>query len=290
VDTRNEQGVALIDAIEAVLRPMLPLFRNFGVTNSDLSQLIARLFVYDTAELLEQEGRPTTAARLALMTGLTRGEVEKHLAGRTASTARQSKNASELMTPPAALTLWNTDPRFSTPYGVALDLSLEPGGRYRSFQELVEATSPGADPEVMLDLLVAAGCAEVNREGGFVRCSNRAYIPSGVSANRIARIGTVMGGLAANMTRNLLLEESEISDFERTVHTDFPVSETGRNAIREWLSSDGLRFLETLDAWMNSNQPSLDAASGEQVGVDIFMYNVPSGRSERVRIQSAANS
>lgn len=289
MDTTNKQGVALLDAIEAVLRPMLPLFRNYSVTHHDVAQLLARLFVYDTAEILEKEGRPTTTARLALMTGLTRGEVEMHLAERAASTARRSMKTSELMTPPAALTLWNTDPRFSTPYGVALDLSLKSGGRHRSFPELIEATSPGADPEVVLDQLVAAGCAEINQDGDFVRCSGRAYIPSGVSSDRIARIGTVMGGLASNMTHNLLLEDPEAGYLERTVHTDFPVSENGRRAIREWLASDGLRFLETLDAWMTSSQQSLEAASGKQVGINIFMYDMPSDPPGTTNIQVAAN-
>ena len=279
----------MLDAIEAVLRPMLPLFRNYSVTHHDVAQLLARLFVYDTAEILEKEGRPTTTARLALMTGLTRGEVEMHLAERAASTARRSMKTSELMTPPAALTLWNTDPRFSTPYGVALDLSLKSGGRHRSFPELIEATSPGADPEVVLDQLVAAGCAEINQDGDFVRCSGRAYIPSGVSSDRIARIGTVMGGLASNMTHNLLLEDPEAGYLERTVHTDFPVSENGRRAIREWLASDGLRFLETLDAWMTSSQQSLEAASGKQVGINIFMYDMPSDPPGTTNIQVAAN-
>lgn len=68
----NEQGLALTDAVETALRPLLPLFRAYGVEHHDLSQMLARLFVYDIAETLQAEGHPTTAARLALMTGLTR--------------------------------------------------------------------------------------------------------------------------------------------------------------------------------------------------------------------------
>ena len=128
MDNREEQGAAVIDAIEAVLRPLMPLFRNFGVSHHDLSQMLARLFVYDTAEVLRSEGRPTTDARLALMTGLTRGEAEKHLAERISAVRRRSLKSNTLMTPAAVLTGWNTDPRFSTPYGVALDLSLDQTG------------------------------------------------------------------------------------------------------------------------------------------------------------------
>jgi hypothetical protein len=287
LDNREAQGAALIDAIEALLRPLMPLFRNYNVTHHDLSQTLARLFVYDTAEILSEERRPTTAARLALMTGLTRGEVEKHLNERNAATKRRAQKASALMTPAAVLTSWNTDTRFSTPYGVALDLSLTPSGRHRTFGELVATTAPDADPDAVLDQLLAAGCVEVH-EQEFVRCTNRAYIPAGVSVERIARMGTVLGALAATLAHNLL-EDSSAGYLERSVQTDFPVSQDGRRSIREWLAVDGTRFLETLDAWMTSSRTDLEASTGQRVGVDIFMYDVASEPSSNTVTKAAAN-
>jgi Family of unknown function (DUF6502) len=287
VDTTDEQGAAVIDAIEAVLRPLMPLFRNFGATHHDLSQMLARLFVYDTAEILQKEGRPTTVGRLALMTGLTRGETEKHLAERRIAVKRRSLKASALMTPAAVLTAWNTDARFSTPYGVALDLSLTPSGRQRTFADLVTASAPGTDPESVLDQLLAAGCVEVH-EQDFVRCTNRAYIPAGVSVERITRMGSALGALAATLTHNLL-EDSSIGYAERSVQTDFPVSNDGRRAIREWLVVDGTRFLETLDAWMTSSKAELEASTGQRVGVEFFMYDAPMEASAPPEIQAAAN-
>jgi hypothetical protein len=287
VDTTDEQGAAVIDAIEAVLRPLMPLFRNFGATHHDLSQMLARLFVYDTAEILQKEGRPTTVGRLALMTGLTRGEAEKHLAERRIAVKRRSLKASALMTPAAVLTAWNTDARFSTPYGVALDLSLTPSGRQRTFADLVTASAPGTDPESVLDQLLAAGCVEVH-EQDFVRCTNRAYIPAGVSVERITRMGSALGALAATLTHNLL-EDSSVGYAERSVQTDFPVSNDGRRAIREWLVVDGTRFLETLDAWMTSSKAELEASTGQRVGVEFFMYDAPMEASAPPEIQAAAN-
>jgi hypothetical protein len=287
VDTTDDQGAAVIDAIEAALRPLMPLFRNFAVTHHDLAQMLARLFVYDTAEILKKEGRPTTTARLALMTGLTRAETEKHLVERRIAVKRRSIKASALMTPAAVLTAWNTDPRFSTPYGVALDLSLNSSDRQRTFADLVVASAPGADPESVLDQLLAAGCVEVH-EQDFVRCTNRAYIPAGVSIERITRMGSALGSLAATLTRNLL-EEPQAAYVERAVQTDFPVSDEGRRVIREWLLADGTRFLETLDAWMTSSKAELNAPTGQRVGIEFFMYDAPMEVSAPTDIQVAAN-
>jgi hypothetical protein len=221
------------------------------------------------------------------MTGLTRGETEKHLSERRTAIKRRSQKASAVMTPAAVLTAWNTDPRFSTPYGVALDLSLNGSGRQRTFNDLVTASAPGADPESVLDQLLAAGCVEVH-EQEFVRCTNRAYIPAGVSVERITRMGSALGALAATLTHNLL-EESPVGYVERAVQTDFPVSDDGRRAIREWLVVDGTRFLETLDAWMTSSKGTLEAPSGQRVGVEFFMYDAPMEISATPELQAAAN-
>jgi hypothetical protein len=287
VDTTDEQGAAVIDAIEAVLRPLMPLFRNFGATHHDLSQMLARLFVYDTAEILQKEGRPPTIGRLALMTGLTRGEAEKHLTERRIAVKRRSLKASAITIPAAVLTAWNTDARFSTPYGIALDLSLNPSGRQRTFSDLVAASAPDTDADSVLDQLLAAGCVEVH-EQDFVRCTNRAYIPAGVSVERITRMGSALGALAATLTHNLL-EESPVGYVERAVQTDFPVSNDGRRAIREWLVVDGTRFLETLDAWMTSSKAELEAATGQRVGVEFFMYDAPAEASPATDVHAAAN-
>jgi hypothetical protein len=151
----------------------------------------------------------------------------------------------------------------------------------------VTASSPDSDPDAVLDQLLAAGCVEVH-EQEFVRCTNRAYIPAGVSVERISRIGTVLGALAATLTHNLL-EESSVGYLERSVQTDFPVSDDGRRVIREWLAADGSRFLETLDAWMTASRPELEAPDGHRVGVDIFMYDAPMEPAATAGVKAAAN-
>jgi hypothetical protein len=154
----------------------------------------------------------------------------------------------------------------------------------------VEVAGGGLDPEVVLDELVAAGCAQVHEETQFVSCTNRAYIPAGVGTDRISRIGTILGGLAANMARNLLLSDGEIGYPERLVNTDFPVSNDGRLKIREWLATNGVQFLETLDAWMNVHQDELKADRGQCVGVSLFMHDVQSEASAAgAGVHAAAN-
>lgn len=283
----NDEHIALIDAVEAALRPLLPLFRHYAVAHHDLSQMLARLFVYDTAEILREEGHPTTAARLALMTGLTRGEVEKHLVERSASLRRSVAKTAELLAPANALTVWNSDPRFSTPYGAALDLPLKSVGRQRSFEELVSVAAPDVDPEAVLDQLVAARSVEVAAD--YVRCTNRAYIPTGVSLERIAHFGTLLSALSASGAKNLLLENPSEGYFERCVESDFRISDEGRFFIREWLMKEVMRVLEMLDAFISSSRDRFELPVGRRVGVDCFMYDVPEDSPTPIEIRVATN-
>ena len=155
--------------------------------------------------------------------------------------------------------------------------------------DLVSATAPGADPDSILDQLVAAGCVEVH-EQNFVRCTNRAYIPAGVSVERITRMGTALGALARTVTHNLLDDSTDTVGYvERSVTTDFPVSLEGRRAIREWLVADGTRFLETLDAWMTASRAQLEAPSGQGVGVEFFMFDAPNEPAPPAEVTATAS-
>jgi hypothetical protein len=193
------------------------------------------------------------------------------------------------LVPPALLTAWNTDKRFSTPYGVALDLPLDSSATPRNFSDLVSAVAPGSDAEMVLDQLLAAGCVEV--VAGYVRCTNRAYIPRGVSTDRIARFGAILSAFAATGVRNLMLEIPQEGGYlERAVQSDFPISDHGRAVLLRWLSTEGVQFLEQLDAFINRSRDQMETPDGRRVGIDLFMYDVPEEVRSSKFMQQAGNA
>ncbi len=269
----SEQRAALVDAVEASLRPLMPLFLNYGVTHHDLTEMLARVFVTAIEEQLKKEGRPTTVARLALSTGINRSRVEKIIADRDAAAARRAsatRNSSALA---LVLATWHDDPRFSTPYGLPLELEFSPVEGRRSFVDLVTAAGTDLDPDVALDQLIAAGCVEVH-ERGFLRCTDRAYIPAGIDKSQIVRLGQRAAALARTFTHNLLNEDHADSLFERQVDTDYPVSEDGRRAIQKYLESEAQAFLVSLDQWLSGQHDRLRSDDGKRFGVSMFAYQV----------------
>ncbi len=235
--------------------------------------MLGRVFVYAIAEQLKSQGRPTTVARLSLMTGINRGQVEKCLQERDAAARRRQLNASAVSTPAMVLSQWHDDSHYATPYGAPLDLDLNPKAR-RSFQGLIESVSPGVDWEAVLDQLQAAGCIEIVN-GQFVRCTSRAFIPSGVKTESISRIGEIVGALTSTFTHNLLLEEGQVGYLERQVVTEYPVSPEGQRVLRQHLESAAPPLLDQVDRWLTAEQHRLEGADGKRFGVSLFMYEVP---------------
>ena len=269
----SEQRSALIDAVEASLRPLMPLFLNYGVTHHDLTEMLARVFVTAIEEQLKKEGRPTTVARLALSTGINRSRVEKIISDRDAAAARRALATHNTSALALVLATWHDDPRFSTPYGVPLDLEFAQSEGRRSFVDLVSAAYPGYDPDAALDQLIAAGCVEVH-EQGFLRCTDRVYMPSGVDKARIARLGECVGALASTFAHNLLRAEGDTTYFERQVETDYAVSDESRRTIQNHMDSEGQAFLASLDQWLSARHDQFVSTAGRKFGISMFVYDV----------------
>jgi hypothetical protein len=155
-----------------------------------------------------------------------------------------------------------------------LDLSLQPEGGFRAFEELVRAACPAGDLETILDELVASGCVEVH-EKKFVRCTSRVYIPVGANVERVARLGQCVGALNATFAHNLLRQDGELPYFERVIETEFPVSASGREQILDHLRDEGWGFLDRTDRWMAERQPALETSAGQRCGISVFFFDVP---------------
>lgn len=266
------EGGAFLDAIEALLRPLMPVVFSYGVTAQDIGEIFRTLYLETLAEKLKEQGRPATAPRLALMAGLNRGEVEALLSRRAEkrrSRVRSSRKLDELT---KVLSTWHDDTKFSTPYGAPLDLSLRPERGFRTFNELVETSGATSDVGLVLDELLAAGCVEVHVEK-FVRCVSRVFIPAGVDVFQIARMGRYVGALIGNFAHNLLRQVDEPSYYEVVVSTNGPVKREFRETILKYLHTRLQPVLEDMDRWLESQEAEhRDGHDGVRFGLGSFFF------------------
>jgi hypothetical protein len=265
------ERTALLESIEELLRPLMRTVLNFGVNQADLADVVRGLYISAIRDQLVEQGRPVTVARLALMAGVTRGEAENIVENRKRRRMARVENTTRVDQLVRLLTLWHDDNRFSTPYGAPLDLSLAPERAFKTFDALLAASSIELDREAVLDELVAAGCIEIH-EDKFVRCVNRAFIPTGVDVSRISRLGRFVGALNSTFAHNLLRTSEEPSYFERVFVSESLVGHAYRDQLLGYLRDEGQQFLDKLCRWSNEKEDLLKDENGRRYGVGLYFY------------------
>lgn len=273
----DDERTVFLEAIEESLRPLMRAAFAYGVGYQDLVEVVRALYIYAIRERNEAQGRPTNETRLGIMTGVTRAEVIKLITDRQEKEEQRAIAAKHFDQLTQLLGKWHDDPRFSTPYGAPLDLSLRPEGSFRLFDDLIEASGTELDRETAIAALRATGCVEVHA-GKFVRCTTRSFLPAGKDMSRITRLGRIGGALNANFVHNLLRDESQPSFFERTMVADFPITEVGRNMMLAHLRVDGDDFIDSLDKWVVTKAIDHMDEAGRRYGVTAFFFE-DSGKS-----------
>lgn len=267
----DDERTALLEAIEESLRPLMRAAFAYGVTYQDLVEVVRALYIFAQRERNQSQGRPTDATRLGLMAGVTRGEVVKLVTEREERELQRAEAAKRFDQLTQLLGKWHDDPRFSTPYGAPLDLSLQPEGAFRLFDDLLEASGTELDRDTAISALRATGCVEIHA-GKFVRCTSRSFLPAGKDLSRITRIGRVSGALNSTFVHNLLRARDQSPYFERTMVADFPLSEKGRDLMLANLGVDAEDFIEGMDKWVSTRAVDYMDTNGRRYGVTAFFF------------------
>jgi hypothetical protein len=113
--------------LEHALAPLMPVAIGYGMNANDLALVTRGVYVREMEARLQQErGHVISDARLALVAGLSRREVERVRRGTTGKDSARSESAEQLSRIAVVLSAWHTNPKFSGAYGVPLDLELNP--------------------------------------------------------------------------------------------------------------------------------------------------------------------
>ncbi len=272
---------AVLTVFATLARPLMRVAFEYGITASEISGVIRRIYIEALESRLREQMRETSDARLAVVSGLTKSEIASvREALRTG--APHSLGASvSLDQIQSLLTVWHTHPSFSGAYGFALDLDLHAtsGSPRRCLRELIDVACPTADVDAVLDELILARSAELI-DGSTVRCLSRAYVPRGADVKRIERMGRFLGVVAANFVHNLLRNESEPAYFERLVMSDYALSERGRDEFLTVAGRRGQELLSELDTFLARLAMSEATETGKKYGVGVYFFEEEASVSE----------
>jgi hypothetical protein len=206
---------------------------------------------------------------LAILTGLTRNEVERITQdiaySRTPSTANLNRIG-------RMLAGWHQDPEFTGPYGLPLELSITSSGT--SFQTLHQRYGGDISAKEMLEELERIG-AVIIVASNRVRVLTRSYIPAEADPAAMQFMGVALRDLAETLDFNLN-PNIEGGFFERRVWTPLGIDPVDIPEFDKLVQKLGQQFLEALDNHLTAKETDAEAMAPSEkvrVGVGVYMFS-----------------
>ena len=269
----SKEKEAVLNVFAALVQPLMRVAFEYGISAGEIAGVVRRSYIKALEARLQEQKRPTTDARLAVVAGLPKSDVSALRDALRAGAPHSLRATVSLDQITSLLTVWHTHANFSGAYGLAMDLDLHrvEGSPRHTFKELVTIACPDVDPEALLDELVAARSVEVI-DGNTIRCLSRAYVPQTADVTRIDRMGRFLGLVTQSFVHNLLRADEDPLYFERTVISDDPLSDSGRNNFIALANEKGQELLSELDTALTRMPASEKSDGGKKYGVGLYFF------------------
>ena len=253
-------------ALALMLKPLVRLLIAQGVTHAEFADTAKDVYVEIALRYFEAEGR-INKSRIAILTGLTRKEV-KNVIDRALESGRQDKTYSR---PERVLTGWYSDPKFTGPYGIPLELPYEGNDEDESsFVGLVKTYSGDMAPRQMLTELLRSG--SVVEVDGRYKAVRRNYEPAPLSPELINRLGEVGYRVFSTAAKNIDKPDETSGRFDRQVFADNGCTQDVIDKFDKYIKVRGQELLEAIDVWFSSNE-KLNAPDEQRRGTGLYMVH-----------------
>lgn len=214
------------------------------------------------------EGKRQTISRIAILTGLTRKEVQRLL--QPVPDGEQSTDE-EYHRAARVITGWVRDPDFGDGKGHPHPLRMD--GKRASFSELVKRYSGDIPVRAMLDELLRVGAVKELKDSRICLLA-RGYIPQKSSAEKLNILGTDTADLIATIDHNLYVKPSK-PRFQRKVMYDNVPVEVAKE-FQVLASAQAQELLEAVDRWLAHRDRDVNPASKGtgrvRVGLGIYHF------------------
>jgi len=259
---------ALSAATLRLLRPLVRILLRNNVSHRTFAELAKVAYVEVASAEFGIAGKKQTVSRIAILSGLTRKEVQRLLA-QTPDT--DSVVEEEYHRASRVITGWVRDPDFGDGKGHPHPLRME--GKRASFKELVKRYSGDIPVRAMLDELLRVGAVKQLKDGRICLLS-RGYIPQKGVVEKLQVLGTDTADLISTIDHNVNQKPSK-SRFQRKVMYD-NVSVEAAKEFQVLASAQGQELLESIDRWLSHRDRDVNPASKGtgrvRVGLGIYHF------------------
>jgi hypothetical protein len=252
------------------MEPLVRILIRNGVSYGEFSEILKSIFV----EIAERDfgipDRKASQSRVAILTGLTRKEVARQKSIIDSGGLVLSSNLNRVT---RVLEGWHTDPDFTGPYGMPVELPFD-GNDGINFNELVRRYSGDMAPRAMLDELLRVGAID-KHSSGMYRVLMRAYIPASLHPDALERLGHVVNNFITTYEYNMEKTAQGAGRFERVVVADNGLRRELLPAFDRLLRTKGQQLLVELDNWLSSQELTVSAKfkDGPRIKTGVGIYH-----------------
>ncbi|MBS0155320.1 MAG: hypothetical protein JSS38_12040 [Nitrospira sp.] len=259
---------ALSTATRQLLRPLVRILLRNNVSHRTFADLAKRVYVEVANDEFGIPGKKQTVSRIAILTGLTRKEVQRLLMPLPDSRSIAEK---EYHRGSRVITGWLRDPKYGDGKGHPRPIPLE--GRGATFSALVKSYSGDIPVRAVLDELLRVGAVKQLKDGRICLVS-RGYIPLKGSAEKLQVLGADTADLISTIDHNMYRKPTQ-PRFQRKVMYD-NVSIDAAKEFRTLAAAEGQELLEKLDRWLahrdRDTNPASQGSGRVRVGLGIFQF------------------
>lgn len=261
-------------ALRRMLKPLVRLLISQGVSHADFSEAAKDVYVEIAARHFS-DGKKINRSRIAILTGLTRKEV-KNVLDRAVATKGQGRFFSR---PSRVLTGWYSDPAYTGPYGIPLELPYETQESSGvSFVNLVRIYSGDMAPRQMLTELMRSGSV-IEVEGRY-KAIRRNYEPQPLSPELINRLGDLGYRVFSTAARNIDKKYLGGGYFDRHVFADNGCTDVVIEKFDKYIKARGQELLEEIDVWFSTNEKA-NAPGVTRKGTGLYMVHYVENPDEK---------
>lgn len=273
----SESGNQVLKAAAAAaVRVFLPLVRlllRHGIPYKTVAEWLRWCYAHVAYEEFAVPGRKPSKSRVAVITGLTRVDVDRLL--KMPSPARTDEYA-EYQRAAKVLTGWARDSRWHDDAGLALRLPFDtPHDGGPSFVKLVEQFSGGTPPRAVLDELIRVGAVEKGKDG-LLDLRRPNYVPRADegSTEYMDILGHAAGGLVDTIDYNTRPDCEETRLQGLAFNGRIPRSKV--DEISRHIKARGREFVFEMDDYLYSQAVAEDESTSvtlEEAGVGIYFFS-----------------
>ncbi len=225
-------------ALAQLLEPLAGFVFDSGLSIREFHSILRTAAVRSVAARQLETSRRVNISGISASTGISRAEISKILKAEPKCSERSFDRHQQSTS--RILSVWQQDPKFTTPNGHPADLKIY--GRGPTFESLVKLYGRGIPTRAMLDELARTRAIEL-RPLQTIRLKTAVAVEKGMTPQVIKAFGDRVTELMDTLLQNM--RDPENSAFVASV-TDVKVSAKEIPLLRREISSKGAEFLSEI--------------------------------------------